>query len=118
MYLHGFTVTVQYIWTLCDGQTREAAVSVTSGKIGTSKAVFTSCSRTLNELLPPQLSHGGIQHKICSNRALFLSLTHVKVVLPGPLYFLALHSEISSPFRKVTSFLSSKFQKGLSWPTI
>lgn len=110
MYLHGITVTIQYIYiyTLCDGQTRVTAISVTSGKMGTHKAGFTSCSRTLNESLPPQLSHGGVQHESCSNRASFLSLTHVKVVLPGPLHFLAIHSEVSSLFRKVGSFLSSK----------
>lgn len=118
MYLHGVTVTIQYICTLCDAQTRVTAISVTSGKMGTYKAVFTSCSRTLNESLSPQLSHGGVQHESCSNRASFLSLTHVKVVLPGPLHFLVIHSEVSSLFLKISSFLSSKFQKGLSWPAI
>lgn len=121
MYLHGVTVTIQYICTLCDGQTRVTAISVTSGKMGTYKAVFTSCSRTPNESLSPQLSQGGVQHESCSNQVvpeLLLSLTHVKVVLPGPLHFLVIHSEVSSLFLKVSSFLSSKFQKGLSWPAI
>lgn len=48
----------------------------------------------------------------CSCVSFSLSLTYVTVALPGPLHFLSLHSEVSSLFHKISSFLSSKSQKG------